>query len=123
MSLLGATRTPSSTARLAAGRPVEEHPHGKVWGKVLEPVWLAGGDEQERARTDGVAIHAVEEPPGSAGDDVDLVPVVWPLRVAAGGRVQLDRQRPVGEDWHGQVAVRRRAQGEGVGQADHGDSV
>src|SRR4051812_10584206 len=117
MTALGATPPARSTGRLAAGRSVEEDPDGEVRGEILEPVRLAGGGEQERAGLNGVAIHAVKEPTSPAGDDVHLVPVVWPLRVVAVRRVQLDRQRPVAERRDGQVARRRWSQGEGVGQA------
>src|SRR4051794_16549902 len=98
MTISGAIRVRWSTGRLAAGRAVEEDPDGEVRRKVLEPVRLPGRREQEGTRSDGVARGTVEEPGGSAGDDVDLVPVVGLLRIMSNRRVQLDRQRPMGVD-------------------------
>src|SRR4051794_4179807 len=65
MTILGSLRYLRSTGRPAAGRPVEEHPDGEARREVLEPVRLAGRDEQERAGSDRVAVSAVEEAAGS----------------------------------------------------------
>src|SRR5262249_14356933 len=98
-----------SRTRLAPGRAVEGHPSREVRGEIFEPVRLTRGHERERGRSGRAAGSTVEERASPPGHQIHPLAVVRLLRGALPGRVELHLERAVREDWHGQIALWRRA--------------
>jgi len=58
---------------LAARGAIEDHPHGEVLSKVLEPMLDSRCYEQQVARLEGMPLAVVKEDAAAADDDVELV--------------------------------------------------
>ena len=79
---------------------------------------LPRGYENEGARFDPMSRGAVEEGAMPSSDDVDLVTCVRLLRIVTDWRVKLGFERSASEDWHGEIAWRRRSFRQGFREAD-----
>src|SRR6266496_2470574 len=94
---------------LPSRRTVEDHPHLKVAGELLEPVHRAGGNEEHVARAEPIAGGAVYEPARSGEHQVDLVPGMGALGIVSPRRIETQLEGAVAEE-HGVRLARRLGQ-------------
>jgi hypothetical protein len=96
---------------LSTGRAVEKNPNSKVGGKVLETVNLACRNKDEGSSSHLVPGVAVEKEAGAARHEVDLVSIVWLLRIRTDWLVHFNGKGTVFKDRHGEIARRRWTRG------------
>jgi len=77
--------------------PVEEHPGGEVFGKVLESVTDSGGDEEDLSCFERLPNAFFNENAGAGDNDINLVTRVRLLRIHFVWSVNLDFQQPMAE--------------------------
>ena len=90
-----------------AFRTVEDHPGQQIFSEIFKAMHLARSGKKRIAGTELKALAFDKKPAATGDDDVEFITRVRLLQICTFGRVDLDRQRAMAEEFGVEFAVAR----------------